>query len=155
MDTPNSRLRRARENAGFETAKEAAEAMGVPVSTYTGHENGHRGFPAKRAPQYARKFKVSEEWLLYGKGAEAASDPLPSEEVLRQMVQEVIDAEVTVATKLSDLPRIVGSGLREQLERYQSDPSIVDFQAAQHVRDKGAQPRAPTKPDEQVESRNA
>ena len=42
--------------------------MGVPVSTYIGHENGHRGFPAKRAPQYARKFKVSEEWLLYGKG---------------------------------------------------------------------------------------
>lgn len=68
MDTPNERLRAARERAGFQTAKEAALAMGVPVSTYIGHENGHRGFPAKRAPQYARKFKVSEEWLLYGKG---------------------------------------------------------------------------------------
>lgn len=67
MDTPNERLRAARERAGFHTAKEAAQAMGVPVSTYIGHENGHRGFPAKRAPQYARKFKVSEEWLLYGK----------------------------------------------------------------------------------------
>jgi len=68
MDTPNERLRAAREKAGFTTAKEAAQAMGVPVSTYIGHENGHRGFPAKRAPQYARKFKVTEEWLLYGKG---------------------------------------------------------------------------------------
>lgn len=155
MDTPNSRLRRARENAGFDTAKEAAEAMGVPVSTYIGHENGHRGFPAKRAPQYARKFKVSEEWLLFGKGAEDASDPLPSEQVLRQMVQEVLDAEVTVATKLSDLPRIVGSGLREQLERYQADPSIADFRAEQHARDKGARPHVPTKPGEQAKLRNA
>lgn len=70
MNTPNQRLRQARENAGFSTAKEAAQSMGVPVSTYIGHENGHRGFPAQRAPQYARKFKVTEEWLLYGKGKE-------------------------------------------------------------------------------------
>src|SRR5690606_10680712 len=73
MSTPNQRLRQAREAAGFQTAKEAAEAMGIPVSTYIGHENGHRGFPAQRAPQYARKFKVSEEWLLYGKGETTSS----------------------------------------------------------------------------------
>lgn len=68
MDTPNERLRLAREAAGFATAVDAADALGVPRSTYIGHENGHRGFPAKRAPTYARRFKVSEEWLLYGKG---------------------------------------------------------------------------------------
>lgn len=68
MTTPNQRLREARAAAGFRTAKDAAESMGVPVSTYIGHENGHRGFPAARAPQYARKFKVTEEWLLFGKG---------------------------------------------------------------------------------------
>lgn len=75
MNNPNQRLKRAREAAGFQTAKAAAESMGVPVSTYIGHENGHRGFPAARAPQYARKFKVSEEWLLYGKG-EPDLDPV-------------------------------------------------------------------------------
>ena len=77
MSSPNQRLKQAREAAGFATAKDAAEAMGMPVSTYIGHENGHRGFPAKTAPQYARKFKVSEEWLLFGKGAEASdiADP--------------------------------------------------------------------------------
>ena len=74
MNTPNQRLRRAREKAGFATAKDAALAMGVPVSTYIGHENGHRGFPAGRAPQYARRFRVTEEWLLYGKG-EADLEP--------------------------------------------------------------------------------
>lgn len=68
MSTPNQRLRQAREAAGYSTAVEAATSMGIPVSTYIGHENGHRGFPAARAPQYAKKFKVSEEWLLFGKG---------------------------------------------------------------------------------------
>jgi len=49
MESPADRLRSARLKAGFETAKEAAEAMGVPASTYIGHENGNRGFTAMRA----------------------------------------------------------------------------------------------------------
>ena len=60
METPNQRLRMARRNAGFGTAVEAADALGIKRSTYIGNENGHRGFPAKRAPQYARRFKVSD-----------------------------------------------------------------------------------------------
>tara|TARA_Y100000310_G_C20692831_1_gene823461 strand:- start:113 stop:508 length:396 start_codon:yes stop_codon:yes gene_type:complete len=68
MSDPAERLRIARLRAGFETAKEAAEAMGFPVSTYLAHENGSRGYPAKKAFTYARKFKVSEQWLLYGTG---------------------------------------------------------------------------------------
>lgn len=74
MNTSNQRLRKAREKAGFGTAKDAAIAMGIPVSTYLGHENGHRGIPRDRAPHYARKFKVTEEWLLFGKG-ESDLDP--------------------------------------------------------------------------------
>lgn len=62
------RLRIARLRAGYETAKHAAEALGFPVSTYIGHENGSRGYPAKKAAIYARKFKVREQWLLYGVG---------------------------------------------------------------------------------------
>lgn len=68
MSDPAERLRIARLRAGFETGKDAAEAMGVPVSTYLCHENGSRGYPAKRAETYARKFKVREQWLLYGVG---------------------------------------------------------------------------------------
>lgn len=68
MSDPATRLRTARLRAGFETGKEAAEALGFPVSTYLGHENGSRGFPAKKAFTYARKFKVPEQWLLYGVG---------------------------------------------------------------------------------------
>ena len=68
MSDPAEQLRIARLRAGFETAKDAAEALGVAVSTYIGHENGHRGYPARKAELYARRFKVREQWLLYGVG---------------------------------------------------------------------------------------
>lgn len=68
MDDPAARLRIARLRAGYETGKEAAEALGFPVSTYLSHENGSRGISAKRAVTYARKYKVREQWLLYGVG---------------------------------------------------------------------------------------
>lgn len=68
MDDPASRLRIARLRAGYETGKDAAEALGFPVSTYLSHENGSRGISAKRAVTYARKYKVREQWLLYGVG---------------------------------------------------------------------------------------
>ncbi len=66
---PAERLRIARLRAGYKTAKDAAEAMHFPVSTYLAHENGSRGYPAKKAATYARKFKVREQWLLYGVGS--------------------------------------------------------------------------------------
>lgn len=68
MDTPGDRLKAARVAAGYSSAAEAAEAMGLANATYTQHENGIRGIPKDKAPIYARRFKVSEEWLLYGKG---------------------------------------------------------------------------------------
>jgi hypothetical protein len=69
MTDPAERLR-----AGFDSAKEAAEAMGFPVSTYLAHENGSRGYPAQKAFTYARKFKVREQWLLYGVGPAPGED---------------------------------------------------------------------------------
>lgn len=68
MSDPAERLRIARLRAGYSTGKEAAEALGFPVSTYLSHENGSRGYPASKAFTYARKFKVREQWLLYGVG---------------------------------------------------------------------------------------
>jgi len=68
VDDPAARLRIARLRAGYETGKDAAEALGFPVSTYLSHENGSRGITSKRAVTYARKYKVREQWLLYGVG---------------------------------------------------------------------------------------
>lgn len=66
MANASERLKQAREKSGWQSAKSAAEAMGVPVATYIQHENGTRGFPADRAIRYARFFRVTPEWLLYG-----------------------------------------------------------------------------------------
>lgn len=68
METVSDRLRQAREAAGFENAREAANALGLTYSTYAGHENGSRGPRREQLTQYARKFKVSTDWLLTGKG---------------------------------------------------------------------------------------
>jgi transcriptional regulator with XRE-family HTH domain len=82
MADPAERLRIARLRAGFSTAKEAAEAMGFPVSTYLAHENGSRGYPAKKAYTYARKFKVREQWLLFGVGEGPGQTDGPKAEVV-------------------------------------------------------------------------
>lgn len=63
-----SRLRQARKAAGFKRAIDAAESLGVPYQTYAGHENNNRAFDTDAAAHYARRFKVSIDWLLTGRG---------------------------------------------------------------------------------------
>lgn len=74
MSDPAERLAIARLRAGFNTGKDAADSMGVAVSTYLGHENGSRGIRPTQATRYAKKFKVSEQWLLYGTGKAPGTD---------------------------------------------------------------------------------
>lgn len=62
------RLVLARENAGFAKAAEAARSLNIPEPTYTQYENGNRGFKGK-ATILARRFRVSLEWLLTGRGS--------------------------------------------------------------------------------------
>lgn len=64
----HERLLEARKQAGFATAREAAEAVGVAYPTYAGHENGSSGFRADKGELYARRFKVRFEWLMRGSG---------------------------------------------------------------------------------------
>lgn len=64
----STRLRRARQAAGYDTAADAARALGMKPPTYAGHENGSRRFGPEEAALYARRLKVSPEWLLYGTG---------------------------------------------------------------------------------------
>ncbi|WP_262048632.1 XRE family transcriptional regulator [Bradyrhizobium sp. Bra78] len=68
MADMHERLTSARKEAGYTTVKAAADALGVKEVTYAQHENGIRGFRREAADQYARKFHVSLEWLLTGKG---------------------------------------------------------------------------------------
>ncbi|HET9159149.1 MAG TPA: S24 family peptidase [Caulobacteraceae bacterium] len=94
------RLRRAREAAGYDTAKAAADAIGIPAATFTQHENGTRGLPAGKARLYAHAFAVTPEWLLYGRGEAAAADHetvIPARRVpVRGVVQAGAWSEVGV-----------------------------------------------------------
>lgn len=147
------RLAKARLDAGFKHAKDAAEAMGVPVSTYIGHENGQRGFRYPTAQQYARKFKVNIDWILTGIGEQEA--PGLTVDELTEMLREAIEHVVTVETKIADLPRIVAPALHEQIERLQADRSAPhDIQLAASAREGRARSRPATKRSGQEESRN-
>jgi hypothetical protein len=42
--------------------------MGVAIATYTTHEKAPAFLPARRADQYARFFRITPEYLLYGRG---------------------------------------------------------------------------------------
>lgn len=76
MNTPFERLKQARIAAGYDSAPSAAVAMGVREPTYMGHENGSRGF-AKSAERYAKFFRTTPEWLMFGTGAKPKSQQLP------------------------------------------------------------------------------
>jgi len=69
--TRGERLRYARERY-FKSARLAAKAMGIAVSTYGAHERaedpGGRDFGPEEAKRYGRRFKVTPEWLLTGYG---------------------------------------------------------------------------------------
>ncbi|RCL01834.1 MAG: putative transcriptional regulator [Candidatus Tokpelaia sp. JSC189] len=64
----SSRLKFSRKNAGFSSVRDAAEALDVKYPTYAGHENGTRGMSRNALELYARRFKISLDWLLTGKG---------------------------------------------------------------------------------------
>lgn len=68
MSDVSERLITARKNAGYASAADAARALGVKPSTYFSHENGSIGLRAVVAEKYARKFRVSLDWLLSNRG---------------------------------------------------------------------------------------
>jgi hypothetical protein len=65
-DRPSERLKRLRISAGYETATDAAKAIGCKVITYLHHENGRRKISRGAAEEYARFYRVPAGSLLYG-----------------------------------------------------------------------------------------
>ena len=70
-ETRGQRLQAARARRGFKSARIAAKALGIAVSTYGAHERaeapGGRDFGPDEAKRYGRRFGVSAEWLLTGR----------------------------------------------------------------------------------------
>jgi hypothetical protein len=75
--TRGDRLRTAREKR-FKSARIAAKALGIAISTYGAHERaeapGGRDYGPNEAVRYGRFFGVTPEWLLTGR------KPFPSDE---------------------------------------------------------------------------
>jgi len=71
--TRGERLRYAREKY-FKSARIAAKALGIAVSTYGAHERaeapGGRDYGPDEAKRYGRRFRVTPEWLLTGRKIE-------------------------------------------------------------------------------------
>jgi transcriptional regulator with XRE-family HTH domain len=107
------RLRAAREKAGYDSAKAAAEAMGIAVSTYLQHESGIRGY-TRQVGRYARFFKVRPEMLAFG------TDDGLNEEVLRRML-EITLRELPRSTAIGDWPRLAAASLHTQIVRFRAD----------------------------------
>lgn len=115
----HKRLTVARKQAGFDTAKGAAEALGVNYQTYAGHENGSSGFRAPTGRKYARRFKVRFEWLMNGDG------PMTDLSVKHQEVLENFDRlspelQEQYASILRSLARL-GQSLRRDQEHTRED----------------------------------
>lgn len=82
MSQAADRLKRAREGAGYDNATDAARRYGWNVPTYLSHENGSRGITASKASDYGRAFRVSPEWILYGRDRPPATPAATSEDAL-------------------------------------------------------------------------
>ncbi|KZK85738.1 MULTISPECIES: XRE family transcriptional regulator [unclassified Pseudovibrio] len=85
------RLKSAREKAGFSSAADAAEALGIKTPTYTHHENGTRKPKSNAIERYARFFGVDATWLFFGKGegarAQQESRPLIDKQRVKSLLQ--------------------------------------------------------------------
>lgn len=66
MENMSDRLRKARLEAGFNTASDAARKFGWTKTTYIAHENGQNEFGVEQATMYGKAFKKAPEWLLLG-----------------------------------------------------------------------------------------
>lgn len=72
LNDTHSRIRWARFQSPFETAKAAADSIGIKEGTYRTYErpveNAGRIPPVVEAKKIARKFKVNWVWMLTGDG---------------------------------------------------------------------------------------
>jgi hypothetical protein len=80
--TRGERLRAARRKY-FRSARTAALALGMPVSTYGAHERAERpdgrDYGPEEARRYARRFGVTPEWLLTGLQPQQIEEPVVGE----------------------------------------------------------------------------
>lgn len=101
----HERLQEAREKAKYDSPTEAARAFGWTEVTYRAHENGTRNFPKEAAQKYAKAFRTSAEWLMFGTEIAYDAEPQGDNSVpLVGYVSAGAEAIYTAAGELGDVP---------------------------------------------------
>lgn len=65
MEEFAERLKTARKKAGYRSARKAAEALGMPESTYRAYEGGTRGISPETAEKFGRRFRFRPASLIF------------------------------------------------------------------------------------------
>lgn len=111
MSEPCDRLKEARIRAGYDSASDAAKALGVTQSAYIHHENGTRGIPPKMAEFYAKRFKVTPQWLLWG----IRDEPGLTLDQLKVIMREAVRS-IPANLPIGEWPEALASKVYQQLD---------------------------------------
>ncbi|WP_159437987.1 XRE family transcriptional regulator [Pseudovibrio ascidiaceicola] len=125
------RLKTAREKAGFASAADAADALGIKIPTYTHHENGTRKPKTDAIERYARFFGVAATWLMFGKNetpaeVEPASNPIRK----RQVAKLLSPFTVPVYGSISGGDEDYLEATSEALDHIAAPNSLMDVEGA-------------------------
>ncbi len=63
------RLKQARQNNGYKSARSFANTFNIPFSTYAQHESGYRSISTDCLMNYCSLLKIDPMWLIDNKGA--------------------------------------------------------------------------------------
>jgi hypothetical protein len=110
------RVKWAREAAGFDTMRAAAQSLKMGENTYSAYERDPSASKTtrlndpQRAIQFGRKFRVSWSWLLTGEGTpfDRPANP-PQERVIRAMSAFPEDRQDDLANAVEALLKSVAA----------------------------------------------
>jgi len=104
-----ARLKQARIGRGFTSARIAADYLGVPYGTYSGHENGSRGFKDAELRHYAKIFRVSPSWLAFGTRISLATLKIVG--AISGSDKKIQDSKVSLSAHELSTPYLVPDGM--------------------------------------------
>lgn len=117
MNTPAKRLRQARKQAGYRSARAFALAHGLAETTYNTHETGKdathgRGIPIDVLRKYAELLKVDFLWLLEGE--------ISSGEMIKHVEKTELGTSAVLGGVMDEIGRFFNAyqNLSEQAKRH-------------------------------------
>ncbi|QGJ74716.1 helix-turn-helix domain-containing protein [Sinorhizobium meliloti] len=126
------RLRQAREAIGL-SVEEASTAFGAAYSTYAAHENGTTAYPLSAAIEYAKRYRVSLDWLVHG----GADGPRGKAEKGQTSEAALRSALIAYGVDSGDLPAVF-----KAIKGFVAE-SDVEQSRQDHLRDQSAPANRP------------